>query len=48
MKTIVKLIGILVVLLVMIGCGGGYTELFDGKSLDGWECDPADLLTHWK
>ncbi len=47
MKTIDKLTGILLGLLMLTACSGGTTALFDGKSLEGWECDPPELVTDW-
>ena len=32
----------------LTGCRSGYVEIFDGKSLDGWECDPPEVSNHWK
>ncbi len=30
------------------GCDSGYQSVFDGQSLGGWECDPPELISHWK
>ena len=48
MKTMVKISYLFVVLIIAGSCGTGYVNLFDGKTLDGWECDPAELALHWK
>ena len=38
-------ISFLFLALILAGsCGDGSVSLFDGKTLGGWECDPADLL----
>lgn len=34
--------------MILTGCSGQSTDLFDGKSLDGWKCDPEELTSHWK
>ncbi len=48
MKTMLKIPLLLVVLIVSNNCGDGYVSLFDGKTLEGWKCDPAELASHWK
>ncbi len=47
-KTSVQCIGMTVIALVLSGCSGGYVDLFDGKTLDGWECNPAELTSEWR
>jgi len=47
MKKLVKLaIGSAIAALVT-GCGPGSKSLFDGNTLDGWECDPQENASHW-
>jgi len=29
------------------GCQDGATTLFDGKTLDGWSCNPSEASHHW-
>ena len=48
MKTILKISLLCGVIVCANSCGDGSVSLFDGKSLEGWECDPADLASHWK
>jgi hypothetical protein len=48
MKTMLKFSLLFPVLIIAGSCGGGSVSLFDGKTLDGWECDPADLASHWR
>lgn len=43
----VTLFMLLLVVLPSPACAQGDKKLFDGKSLDGWECDPGDLASHW-
>jgi hypothetical protein len=38
----------ILLLLCFAGCQSGYLEIFDGKSLEGWECDPPELAADWK
>jgi hypothetical protein len=33
--------------LLLSACGGGGTPIFDGKSLEGWECDPPEMIGDW-
>jgi hypothetical protein len=48
MKTIMKFSVLFTVILLASSCGDGFVRLFDGKTLEGWECDPAELASHWK
>jgi hypothetical protein len=48
MKTMLKISYLIVVLIIAGSCGTGFVNLFDGKTLDGWECDPAEVSSHWK
>ena len=48
MKTILKIFFLFVCGSLLLGCGDGSVSLFDGRTLDGWECDPAELASHWK
>jgi hypothetical protein len=36
------------VVLLVSGCAAGYQELFDGKTLEGWICDPPEQISDWK
>jgi hypothetical protein len=47
MKIIHKLAGWLVAGLILSGCNSS-ESLFDGRSLDGWECDPPEQAADWK
>ena len=33
--------------LALAACGSGYTSLFDGKTLEGWSCDPPEMASDW-
>jgi hypothetical protein len=48
MKTMLKLCLYGALLIVADSCGDRFVSLFNGKSLDGWECDPPALASHWK
>ncbi len=48
MKTNLKIACLLAAMITVTSCGDGFVNLFDGKTLEGWECDPADLASHWK
>jgi len=48
MKTTIRFTVIILVLMLVNGCGSGQVKLFDGKSLEGWECDPPALASHWE
>lgn len=47
MKAIKKLALLLAVGLMVSGCDTSIS-LFDGKSLEGWECDPLEQAVDWK
>lgn len=47
MKTLQKLALLLMISLSIAGCDSS-VSLFDGKSLEGWKCDPAECATDWK
>ena len=47
MKTVAKLNGILAISLVLSGCAGSQTEIFNGKTLEGWKCDPPEMAADW-
>lgn len=47
MKNIIRLTGILIVGILFSGCDSA-VSLFDGKSLEGWECDPLEQKADWK
>ena len=48
MKTMLKIPFLMFIFIMTAGCGDGYVKLFDGRTLEGWECDPAELASHWK
>ena len=39
---------IVALFLVLAFCSNAQTKLFDGKTLNGWECDPVERLEDWK
>jgi hypothetical protein len=47
MKKVIRLAGMLVIGILLSGCDSS-VSLFDGKSLEGWECDPAEQASDWK
>lgn len=47
MKVKLKLAFLLLTGLILKGCDPALS-LFDGKSLDGWECDPPEQADDWK
>ena len=47
MKLLQKLAFVLVIGLIVTGCDSS-VSLFDGKSLEGWECDPLEQAGDWK
>lgn len=42
------MVPILLACLLVPACQGDVKKLFDGKSLEGWSCDPASASDHWK
>ena len=47
MKAIQKLAYLLVAGVILAGCNSS-ESLFDGQSLEGWECDPQEQAADWK
>lgn len=47
MRNIRKLIYILLAGILLVACDSS-VKLFDGKSLEGWECDPIEQAGDWK
>jgi len=47
MKALQKLALLLVVSISIAGCDSSI-NLFDGKSMEGWECDPLEQAGDWK
>ena len=47
MKALQKLALLLVVSISIAGCDSSI-NLFDGKSMEGWECDPPEQAGDWK
>ncbi|MFH0759077.1 MAG: DUF1080 domain-containing protein [Bacteroidota bacterium] len=48
MKTMNKLFGALTIGVILAACSAGYVELFDGKTLEGWACNPPELASEWR
>lgn len=48
MNTMLKISFLFAVMIIAASCGDGSVSLFDGKTLEGWKCDPAELASHWK
>jgi hypothetical protein len=48
MKTLARLMGILALIPLLAGCAGGYADLFDGRTLEGWVCDPPEQASDWR
>jgi len=46
MKSFLKTVSILAIIILAVGCTSG-VEIFDGKSLEGWEIKPAEKSSHW-
>jgi len=46
MRKLYRLAGMLVIGLLASGCDSS-VSLFDGKSLEGWECDPLEQASDW-
>jgi hypothetical protein len=47
MKNLFRLTGILLIGILLSACDSS-VSLFDGESLEGWECDPQEQLADWK
>jgi len=47
MKKYYKMAWVLATALLLSGCDSS-VSLFDGKSLEGWECDPVEQIADWK
>jgi arylsulfatase A len=48
MKMITCACIVLCSLILLTGCKSDSTKLFNGNNLDGWKCEPADQISHWK
>jgi hypothetical protein len=48
MKAMLKISLLFPVMIIANSCGDGSVSLFNGKTLEGWTCDPAELASHWK
>ncbi|MCK5066887.1 MAG: DUF1080 domain-containing protein [Bacteroidales bacterium] len=46
MRKLHKLVWVLVIGLLAAGCDTS-VSLFDGKSMEGWECDPVEQASDW-
>jgi len=47
MRKLYKLAAVLAIAIMISGCDSS-VKLFDGKSLEGWECDPIEQAGDWK
>ena len=47
MRKLHKLATVLAIAIMLTGCDSSIS-LFDGKSLEGWECDPMEQTGDWK
>lgn len=47
MRKLRKLATVLAIAITLAGCDSSI-ELFDGKSLEGWDCDPMEQAGDWK
>ena len=47
MRKLHKLATVLAIALMLAGCDSSIS-LFDGKSLEGWDCDPMEQAADWK
>ena len=47
MRKFLKLATVLAIAIILAGCDSS-VSLFDGKSLEGWECDPLEQAGDWK
>jgi len=47
MRNFHKLAAVLAIAIMISGCDSS-VSLFDGKSLEGWECDPLEQSGDWK
>jgi len=47
MRKFYKLATVLAIAIMLAGCDSSIS-LFDGKSLEGWECDPLEQAGDWK
>ena len=47
MRKLYKLATVLAIATMLAGCDSS-VSLFDGKSLEGWECDPLEQAGDWK
>jgi hypothetical protein len=47
MRNQMRLAGMLVLGILLSGCDSS-VNLFNGKSLEGWECDPVEQTADWK
>ena len=48
MKPLLRFTVTVIIVMMVSSCGTGQKKLFDGKSLEGWECKPPELASHWK
>lgn len=47
MKAYLRISTLLVLMGLISSCTSNYVNLFDGKTLDGWECEPEESASHW-
>ncbi len=48
MKDLMRIGMLLTVVFLASAFGTGCNKLFDGKTLNGWECDPEEVASHWQ
>ena len=48
MKLLLRFTVTVIIVMMVSSCGTGQKKLFDGKSLEGWECKPPELASHWE
>jgi len=47
MKSITRTIAAIVAIILAAGCSQDSTKLFNGKNLEGWHCEPPEMVSHW-
>lgn len=47
MRTKLNIVLFLAIVTMAGGCGPGIEKPFNGKTLEGWVCDPGELESHW-
>ena len=47
MKSVIRLIMLVATVTWVSGCTSSTVSLYDGKTLDGWECEPKESASNW-